>query len=76
MAVKIIIIGVLVFVISFVIYSAYSINNPQSDPQRIEKIQDLVSLQIENCLKENHSIEICDASIEEFVEIARLELDK
>jgi hypothetical protein len=76
MAVKIIGIIILALIISFVIYEVYSVNNPQADPEKSKKIQEFVSLQFENCLKENHSIELCDASLEEFIELARLELGK
>ncbi|KAF6246405.1 hypothetical protein C6990_09805 [Nitrosopumilus sp. b3] len=76
MTVKIIGIIILAAIISFVAYEAYSVNNPQIDPEKSKKIQELVSLQLENCIRENHSIELCDASLEEFAELARLELGK
>ena len=76
MTVKIISIVVLAFLISVVIYIAYSVNNTQLDPEKTEKIQELVSLQIENCMKENQTMEFCYASLEEFIELAKLELDK
>ncbi len=54
----------------------YSVNNPQVDPEKSKKIQELVSLQLENCIKENQSIEICNALLKEFTELAKLELGK
>ncbi len=74
MTVKIISIIILALVIFFVVYSVYSINNPQMDPEKSKKIKEFVSLQLENCIKENQSIEICNASLEEFTELARIEL--
>ena len=76
MAVKIICIIILAFIISFVIYGVYSVNNLQEDPEKSKKMQKLVSLQFDNCIEENQSAEICNASLEEFTELARLEFDK
>ena len=66
----------LAVVISFAAYWIYSIHNPQVDLEKTEKMQELVSLQIKNCMKENQTMEFCYASLEEFIELAKLELDK
>lgn len=74
MDVKIIGIVILALLISFVVYGVYSVNNSPVDLEKSKKIQELVSLQLENCLKENNSVEICNASLEEFTELAKLML--
>ena len=64
----------LAVVISFVAYGIYSVHNPPVDLEKSEKIHQLVSEQLEKCLMEFQSVEICNALLEEFTHSARLEL--
>ncbi|MBT8173986.1 MAG: hypothetical protein KJN83_08070 [Nitrosopumilus sp.] len=64
----------LAVVISFVAYGTYLIHNPQLDLEKTEKIHQMVSVQLEKCLMEFQSVEICNALIEEYTQSARLEL--
>ena len=64
----------LAVVISFAAYWTYSVHNPQVDLEKTEKIHQMVSDQLEKCLMEFQSVEICNALLEEFTQSARLEL--
>ena len=64
----------LAVIISFVAYGTYSVHNPQIDLEKTEKIHQMVSVQLEKCLMEFQSVEICNALLEEFTQSARLEL--